>query len=271
MGGVRPLCCGGFAASLLLCAPLAEAGAWTLDLGQRQVISSLVIDRANRQFGPELDRDASPNFSKIESGFYVEYGVRPDLTVIGQAAYQTVSFDNGTEQTNFDGFGNLSLGLRYAIVQTDKHVVSAEVHGIINGGGEDIPDGDFGRGQTSVEFRGLYGRNVKFGRKDGFLDAQFGLRPRLNNDPLEWRVDLSAGVQVSDKLLLIGQGFYTQNNGTDRNPLDPVLPTKSIKAQASFVYWLRPKHGLQIGAFKTLWGQNVVEEEALLIGLWQRF
>jgi len=252
-------------------APTAMAGAWTLDPGKKQIISTVVIDRADRQFGPELDRNQSPNFSKFESSFYGEYGLRPNLTIIGQAAYQTVSFNNGVDQTNFDGFGNVSLGVRYGLHRSDKQVVSAEIHGIINGGGEDIPDGDFGRGDVSIEFRGLYGRNVKLGGKYGFIDAQFGLRPRLNNDPLEWRANIGAGIQVSDKLLLLGQGGYTQNNGTDRNPFDPVLPTKSIKAQASFVYWLRPKYGIQIGAFKTLWGENVVDEEALLIGLWQRF
>ena len=244
----------------------AWAGAWTLDPGKSQIISSVIIDRADSQFGPDLDRDMSPNFTKFETGLYSEYGLLPNLTVIGQFAYQTVSFNNGVEQTNFDGFGNISLGFRYGLYTSDKQVASVEVHGIVNGGGEDIPDGDFGRGNVSVEFRGLYGRNIKLGSKNGFLDAQFAVRPRLNNDPLEWRADLGAGVQLSDKILVLGQGFYTQNNGTDRNPFDPVLPTKSIKAQVSAVYWLRSKYGVQIGAFKSLWGENIVDEEALLFG-----
>lgn len=260
-----------FALSFLCAAPKAAAGAWTLERGAGQTISSIIIDRADRQFGPDLDREQSPNFSKFESSLYSEYGLRSNITLVGRAAYQTVSFDNSVEQISFDGFGNVSLGVRYGLYKSDKDVISVEVHGIINGGGEDIPDGDFGRGKTSVEFRALYGRNVKLGRKNGFFDAQFGLRPRLNNDPLEWRADISGGVQISDKLSFITQGFYMQNNGTNRNPLDPVLPTKSLKAQSSLVYWYKPKHAVQLGAFKTLWGENVVEEEALLIGLWQRF
>jgi len=249
----------------------AFAGAWTLDRGAGQSISSVIIDRANSQFGPDLDSEQSPNFSKLETSLYTEYGLRSNITLIGRAAYQTVSFNNGTAQTQFDGFGNVSLGVRYGLYKSDKEVVSAEIHGVINGGGEDILDGDFGRGNTSIELTVLYGRNVKFGSKSGFLDTQVGLRPRLNNDPLEWRADMSAGVQLNDKLLLITQGFYTQNNGTDRNPLDPVLPTKSLKAQASLVYWYKPKYAVQFGAFKTLWGENIVSEDALLLGLWQRF
>lgn len=256
----------------LLCnAPSVLAGAWTLDRGKTQVISSVIIDRANRQFGPDLEQDDNPNFSKFESGLYTEYGLLSNVTAIGQLSYQTVSFNNGIEQTQFDGFGNISLGLRYGVIKTDNQVVSAEVHGIINGGGENIPDGDLGRGNFSIEIRGLYGRSIKLGSKNGFIDAQLAVRPRLNNDPIEWRADLGAGVQLSDKVLLLAQGFYKQNNSTDRNPFDPVLATKAIKAQASVVYWLRPKYGLQLGAFKTVWGENVVEEEAVLFGLWQRF
>lgn len=251
--------------------PIASAGAWTLDRGAGQSISSVIIDRADDQFGPDLDSEQSPNFSKFETNLYAEYGLLANITLIGRATYQTVSFNNGTAQTQFDGFGNVSLGARYGLYKSDKEVVSAEIHGVINGGGEDIPDGDFGRGNTSVELNLLYGRNVKFGSKNGFIDAQVGVRPRLNDDPLEWRADMSAGVQLNEKILLITQGFYTQNNGTNRNPLDPVLPTKSLKAQASIVYWYKPKYAVQFGAFKTLWGENIVSEEALLIGLWQRF
>ena len=71
--------------------------------------------------------------------------------------------------------------------------------------------------------------------------------------------------------MILGQGFYTQNNGTLRDPLDPVFSTKSLKGQVSVVYWLKPKYGIQLGAFTTLAGDNVVREEALIFGLWQRF
>lgn len=256
---------------LFLLSELAHAGAWTLEPKSRQIISTTIIDSADSVFGPDIGENDDPNFSKFESGLYIEQGLTSRVTLVGQSSYQTVSFNNGVEQINFDGFGNTSLGVRYGAYRTDKQVFSFEIHGVLNGGGEDVPDGDLGRGGVSVELRGLYGRNIKVGNKSGFFDVQLGVRSRFNGDPTEWRSDATAGLQLSEKILVLGQGFYMQNDGTLRDPFDPVFPTKSLKGQISAVYWIRPKYGLQFGAVKTLWGENVVDEEAIILGLWQKF
>ena len=249
----------------------AHAGAWTLDPKSRLIISTTIIDRADRTFGPDSNEDEDPNFNKLETGLYIEQGLTPKITLIGQSSFQTVSFNNGSEQVDFNGFGNSSLGVRYGVYKSNKQVVSVEAHGIINGGGEDIPDGDFGRGGVSIEVRGLYGRNLKLGSKPAFVDFQVAARSQLNENPDQWRTDLTAGIQVTDKILLLGQGFYKENNGSLEDPFDPIFSTKSLKGQISAVYWFRPKYGLQLGAFKTLWGENVVDEEALVLGFWQKF
>ena len=249
----------------------AYAGAWTLDPKERLLISTTIIDRANSTFGPAVDEDTDPNFNKFETGLYIEHGLTPKVTLVGQSSFQTVSFNNGVEQVDFNGFGNSSLGVRYGVYKSVKQVVSFEAHGVISGGGEDIPDGDLGRGSASVELRGLYGRNIKLGKVPAFIDFQVAGRSRFNNDPIKWRSDLTGGLNLSDKFLLLGQGFYTQNDETLEDPFDPVFSTKSLKGQVSAVYWVRPKYGIQIGAFKTLWGENVVDEEALIIGLWQKY
>jgi len=226
---------------------LAFAGAWTLEPKTRQVISTTIIDRANSVFGPDIDSDDNPNFSKFESGLFIEQGLTSRVTLVGQSSFQTVSFNNGVEQISFNGFSNSSIGVRYGLVRTDKKSIAIEFHGILSGGGEDVPDGDLGRG------------------------VQFAGRTRLNSDPVEWAIDATAGIHVSKKLLVLTQGFYTQNDGTLRDPFDPVFATRSLKGQLSAVYWFKPKLGLQIGGFKSLLGRNVVDEEAIILGVWQRF
>ena len=257
---------------LLIChAPNAMAGAWTLEPKARQVISTSILDRADRVLGPDIETDGNPNFSKLESGLYIEQGLTQRVTLVGQSAYQTVSFNNGVEQVTFSGFSNSAIGLRYGVIQSDRDAFSVEFHGIVNGGGEDVPDGDLGRGGSSIELRGLYGRNVSVLGKSGFAEIQLAGRTRLNDDPPEIRSDGTLGVQVSEKLLVLVQGFYMQNNGTLSDPMDPVFATRSLKGQASFVYWVKPRLGLQIGAIRTIIGRNVVDEEALLLGLWRKF
>ena len=256
---------------LYFASPSAFAGAWTLEPKTRQVISTFIIDRADSVFGPDIETGESPNFNKFESGLFIEQGVTKRITLIGQTAFQTVSFNNGVEQVNFNGFSNSSIGLRYGLFRTDKEAISIETHGIISGGGEDVPDGDLGRGGAAIELRGLYGRNIKWGKLTGFAELQVAGRSRLNSDPVEWRVDATTGLHVSKKLLVLAQGFYMQNSATLRDPEDPVFATRSLKGQLSAVYWLKPKYGIQIGGFTSLLGRNVVDEEALLIGFWQKF
>jgi len=193
------------------------------------------------------------------------------VTLVGQSSFQTVSFNNGVEQISFNGFSNSSIGVRYGLVRTDKKSIAIEFHGILSGGGEDVPDGDLGRGGAALELRALYGRNINWGEKSGFAEVQFAGRTRLNSDPVEWAIDATAGIHVSKKLLVLTQGFYTQNDGTLRDPFDPVFATRSLKGQLSAVYWFKPKLGLQIGGFKSLLGRNVVDEEAIILGVWQRF
>jgi len=237
--------------AFLLLSPSAMAGAWTLEPKARQIISTSLIDRADRVLGPDIDTDGNPNFSKLESGLYIEQGLTQRVTLVGQSAYQTVSFNNGVEQISFSGFSNSSIGLRYGVRQSDKDAFSVEFH--------------------SIELRGLYGRNVSVFGKSGFAEIQLAGRRRLNDDPFEIRSDGTLGVQVSDKLLVLAQGFYMQNNGTLSDLMDPVFETRSLKGQASFVYWVKPRLGLQIGAIRTIIGRNVVDEEALLLGLWRKF
>ena len=164
-----------------------------------QTISTIIIDRADQTLGPDINIDDNPNFSKFESGLYLEQGLTPKITFIAQSAFQTVSFNNGVEQTSFSSFSNSSLGLRYGLFRSDKHAISVELHGIINGGGEDVPDGDLGRGGGSVELRGLYGRNIKLFGKTGFAEIQLAGRSRLNDDPFEIRSDGTLGLQISEK------------------------------------------------------------------------
>ena len=51
---------------------VAYAGAWTLDPKERQSISTVIIDRADRVFGPDVDADVNPNFNKFETALYID-------------------------------------------------------------------------------------------------------------------------------------------------------------------------------------------------------
>ena len=245
------------------------AGAWLLDKGESQLISSFIIDRAQRSYGPDFPV-SDPEFFKAESLLYIERGWRPKINLIGSFAVQNVSFKSGDERNDFQGFGAISAGLRYQIKKTHRDVLSAEIHGIVIGGGEEIPDGDLGRGNLAVESRLLYGRGFDLLGRHAFIDQQIGYRFRTSNINL-FLSDTTLGVNVTPKILMLIQGFYNQNQGDLTNNEDIIFPNKAYKLQTSLVYKVNEKYRLQAGGFKTIFGENIIDEEALLFGGWTKF
>jgi len=248
-------------------AETALAGAWTLPAGEGQIISTTLYDTANRAFDADRDLVDDVFFQKIESSIFVERGLTDRITFVGSTSYQTVNYTAESGPDAFEGLGDISIGLRYNVSSGSDWVLSVQPSFVIDGGGETIPDADLGAGNNSVDLRILYGRSGKFIARPYFLDAQMGTRIRSSGDVTKWYMDLTGGYHVSERLTLISQAFLTNTNGQTLAQ-DIILPNQSFKVQGSIVVKLRETLSLQVGAFQTLAGKNIVEEKAGFIGIW---
>lgn len=287
-----------YAASLLaacLVAPNAFAGAWTHDKGKGLIISGTSYNQANLAFDSESSLTTPVEFQKIDSTFYLEYGLTDQLTLVGNSALQDVTFTSSEGLQNFSGFATSKLGLRRGININSPWKLAVQPSLVIPAGGESVPDGDLGIGGIGAEVRVLAGRPIKLGNRYGFFNAEAAYDYRSGAAPRQITADLTLGIQMINHVKIIGQGFYRNTNDAVFDG-DAILANESLKLQASIVVDLpnwnfkkktnaeddeeaivedapksTRKTSLQLGVFQTVAGRNIVREQGVIVTLWNRF
>lgn len=244
-----------------------SAGAWPSAVGQGQIISTTVNDRAKTAYNENGKADTPVDFSKLDTALYWEHGLSEDLTIVLNSSLQEIKFSAGVDQVEFQGLGESGLGLRSVIWQNQEAVLSGQVSVIFPSSGETVSDADLGFGAVNYELRLLAGRSFKLAERDGFVDVQAAWRLRPSGGPDEYRVDAALGWRPQENVQLLAQGFYAHGNGK----FAIARQNSRLKLQGSVVYDRNAKTSYQIGAYQTVAGQNIVKEKAVFIGVWQRY
>lgn len=249
----------------------ACAGAWTLKAGEGQVISTLSFSTADQAFDARRKAADPVAFSKTEQSVFLEYGLSSRFTLVASGAVQDITYEARDGLERFSGLAPGRVGVRMSVPSPTKPwVMAVQPSLIIPSGGETVPDADLGQGGTGAELRVLAGRNLTFGGRSGFFDAQAAYEIRDGNEPRQTSLDLTLGVSVTPKLQVLAQGF-AQHTTEGLFKTDRVLENDSVKIQGSLVYRYSQKSSVQIGAFTTPLGRNTVKQSGLSVGLWQRF
>ena len=260
------VCAALFAASMLP-APDALAGAWTLPEGDGQAILGLVVNNADRTFDGSGTVIGGGGLDLIEVTGFVEYGLRDDLTLIGQTTL-TSRETAPPFASDYQGLDYTELGLRQRLAQGERWVISGQGSVRLPGATDSRDPAQAGITDVETDLRLLLGRSGKAAGLPAFAELQTGYRVRFDDPPNEIRVDASFGVRPHDDWLLLGQSFTTLSDGSARG----VFPDSDyVKLQASVVYDVTEAWSVQVGAFATVWGRNALVERAALAAVWRRF
>ncbi|WP_339949236.1 hypothetical protein [uncultured Albimonas sp.] len=260
------VCAALFAASMLP-APDALAGAWTLPEGDGQAILGLVVNNADRTFDGSGTVIGGGGLDRIEVTGFVEYGLRDDLTLIGQTTL-TSRETAPPFASDYQGLDYTELGLRQRLAQGERWVISGQGSVRLPGATDSRDPAQAGITDVETDLRLLLGRSGKAAGLPAFAELQTGYRVRFDDPPNEIRVDASFGVRPHDDWLLLGQSFTTLSDGSARG----VFPDSDyVKLQASVVYDVTEAWSVQVGAFATVWGRNALVERAALAAVWRRF
>lgn len=248
----------------------AFGGAWLQPSGSAQLISTLTYYTTQEYFTADGSVSRQPRFTKLEESVYAEYGWSDTLTAGGNIGLQYLQQERGSlGRETAAGMGNTELFLRFPLWKDDVSILSLQpmVYLPSPQGGAGIAPGST---HTDYELRLLFGHN--FG--EGFMDTQLGYRMRTGNAADEMRWDITAGVDISEDLMLLSQLFTVFSVRKDAgqgvnvaNPQDYDL----IKLQLSGVVKLDDTISVQAGVFKPVWGKNTGAGEGMMLSLWVKF
>lgn len=255
---------------LLLLLPIpARAGAWLRDAGTVQVISSLIYTDARHSFGNGTTPGTPTRFRRGLLQTDTEYGWSDRLTLFLRTETAVVHVRDAWNA--FDATSNaFEGGLRYRLgggVLGAYDVLSVEVMARQAGAFNFSVSADGRAGGRAGGLRLLYGTPFKLDGMDGFLNAELGRRWLVRPRPDETVLDLTAGLWLTDRTMLMLQSFNTVS-GPARAPY---ARFRSHKLQLSHVWRFAPGLSLQSGAYFSPAGAGALQEQGLVLALWANF
>ena len=254
-----------FVMALCLAARPAQGGAFAQPQGMLLVIQETSVSTALQAF--DLRGRISPArlYRKYTLDTLVEYGALDWLTFLGR--FETVGvYTQGPPRALYRGPGMSELGARVELGRALEGDIVFSAQGIVRLPGTRT-DNPAAAGMTQAETDGrlMVGGSFELMEAPGFWSAEAGLRKRGAPQPDEWRMELSAGLSIFDRLQVVGQGSSVI---TPRNPFAP--PSQSHKAQISLVLNPGRPWSLQLGTFRTVAGVNARQENGFQIAWWRR-
>lgn len=236
--------------------------------GYGQFIAGFAGSEATRRFDLGGRPQPTPAYRKLAAGGFLEYGLTPWLTLI---AAPTLAHQNGIAANTVTGSDESAFGARLALYRAPDRVLAVQV--LVQ---PPLAPGDRaarlavgGDRDLAVDTRLMFAQSFTLRGMPAFLEIAPGVRARADPFPTEARLDLTFGIRPVPRLMFLLQSFG--NLAPPAGPANLVARISYDKLQASLVYDLSPRWSVQLGAFRTIAGVNIVRETGPLGAVWYRF
>ncbi len=226
--------------------------------GEGQAILKYEGQKADRGFNPEgVEVPIAPRHDEALS-IYSEYGLTDRLTLQTKAAVVR-GHDNFVD---YKGRGPIELGLRYALLHTDRSAISLYLGATKDGVGRNAGYAAPGQGDTDLEARLLAGTSRQWRGAQGFAELQVA---RLKRSGLadETRIDATAGLRPTPRWLLLVQTYGGQ---ADSKPVQSRWRKGEVSVVRDLGAW-----SLQAGWRRTLHGRETPVDHGPVLAVWRRF
>ncbi|BBG31027.1 hypothetical protein ZBT109_2295 [Zymobacter palmae] len=265
----------------------AQAAAWVQPQGKGEVIVQYLQWSSHTTYNRHSSREAYGDNGKSslkQLNPYVEYGLTPDVTLIGNFYLKQASYSNDADygHRSTTAFGDQEMGIRYNLPPTfaglDAPWVGAAQWLLVLPFYSRHKDGsqpDVGMGGIGNEFRYSIGRPISLFDRPGYIDLGTALRLRTGGPADEWRVDIASGLYLTPKWLMIGEinqitGLRNGHDNGDNPSLDPYNYNQT-KLRLSFVRQISDSTRLQLGYEYYAAGRNTGAGGAPFVGFWWHF
>lgn len=240
------------------------AGAWTLPKGK-------LYDKASvNQY------TSAPDFTDINIGNYVEYGITDNLSVINSIYYKRIrnifSASGTTTTTTTTGISDIEIGFKHKLAEGPKGIFSHQAMFKIPGAYDKDSILPLGNGQVDAEYRILYGLSLSQWLP-GYANFEAGYRYRADAPSDEFRYLAEVGTDITEK-------FYA------RVKLDGILSMKNADSTATITgnpttvpqfdlqkldtalgYKLTDAWGVEFGYTPTLYAKDTAKGTTYSVGI----
>lgn len=254
----------------------AHAAAWTLEDGQWQIITTVSAERADRAFdssGRSVDR---PSFEKYSARALVEYGMTNWLTLLVEPGFERVAIDMPAGKETEQGLNSTGFGGRLRLYNGKKYIASVQGTFYVPGQLRTTETTVLSYGSFDADARLLLGGggSLKLAsmQRPYFWDLEVAYRWRSHEPANELHADFTAGLQLQERLQLLGQSFNIASAMGQTAEARKIFPPFYLcKVQFSGVYKVTDRVSVQVGGFRDLTGRNIIEEEGVFSALWLKF
>jgi hypothetical protein len=202
-------------------------------------------------------------YEEATASIYVEHGVAEAVTVGGAVELVRPSEDDASTDLTASAFARFRLWRGAA---GDPFSVQLGAGAPVGDAFADAPAQT--ADEPAVEARALYGRGFATGWGDAFVNAEAGVRLRLEESADELRLDLTAGLRPADRWLVMAQSFGTlglRNAEADGDDFDV------LKLAPSVGYEIAPGVTVLFGVERDVAGRNIDEGTRLRASIWTEF
>jgi hypothetical protein len=240
-----------------------DAGAWTLEKHHWQNFSGAVVTEASMIYGSGGHASVPTKFSKSLLQNSLEYGLTDRVTLFAMPAFVIANAQAPATQAVSARGSSVEAGVRFLL---SRQFGALSVQGSYKlAGAFDLSVSANRAPGRQIDLRLLYGTNFTLFALNGFADFQIGQRwisyPRPNETP----VDITTGVWLTPRTLLMAQSFNVISSG---DAVEPYSYYRAHKVELSVVEKVSRRWSLQVGAFASPAGQNALVERGVSVALW---
>ncbi len=284
---------------------IALAGAWTQPDGDTLMIVKALHSDGRGWFDDGHHRGTFGNNGRSRQdqlNVYLEHGLSDRLSLIGNFYLTQVGFNNDLVQGDTTqrvrrtttGLADQEIGLRYALGNGQDAVWHDAVQALVSvpaygrdktyHPGNPSPDPALGLGDYGLELRYSRGRGYSLGDRNGYVDLGAAVRLRGSAASDEARVDVSTGLGITSRWLLLGELNVIQGLGNGRNNANVISDVASgasyvatgtnydlTKLQLSALYTAAGGSQWQLGYQQPVMGRNTGAAGGPFVAAWWRF
>ena len=226
--------------------------------GEGLAILKYEDQKADTGFDPDGAEGAIDPRHDQTLSLYGEYGLTDRLTLQTKVAV-TRGHDSFVD---YSGRGPIELGLRYALLRTDRSAVSLYLGAAKDGVGRNAGYARPGEGDTDLEARLLAGTSRQGRWVQSFAELQVA-RLRRSGLADETRIDATLGLRPAPHWLLMAQAYAGQ---ADSTPVRARWLKQEISVTRDLGAW-----SLQAGWRRAVSGREIAADHGPVLAVWRRF